>query len=152
MVYPFSRVAVVWFLLAVGALLGASLAGRRRADNRPFPWLAHGLAFAGDYLANAAWLGICGLIAFDGYDGFLLAIVLFTGWLFALLVIAEPLKRLGRWDLADVLAGRFAAPGLQRVAAASTLIAALLLLTWLLVRILLIGVLVLGHKLSFQRC
>jgi cation/acetate symporter len=128
MVYPFSRVAVVWFLLAVGALLGASLAGRRRADNRPLPWLAHGLAFAGDYLANAAWLGICGLIAFDGYDGFLLAIGLFTGWLFALLVIAEPLKRLGRWDLADVLAGRFAAPGLQRVAAASTLIAALLLL------------------------
>src|SRR5882672_10838292 len=57
------------------------------------PWFVNGIAFAGDYLSAASFLGICGMIAFSGYDGFLYSIGYLAGWVVALFVIAEPLKR-----------------------------------------------------------
>ena len=62
-------------------------------------WFVNGIAFAGDYLTAASFLGICGMIAFYGYDGFLYSIGYLAGWVVALFVIAEPLKRLGRTRL-----------------------------------------------------
>src|SRR3974377_485286 len=68
--------------------------------------VANGVAFAGDYLSAASFLGICGLIAFYGYDGFLYSIGYLAGWIVALFVIAEPIKRLGRFTFADALDSR----------------------------------------------
>ena len=56
------------------------------------PWFVNGMAFAGDYLSAASFLGICGMIAFYGYDGFLYSIGYLAGWVVALFVIAEPLN------------------------------------------------------------
>ena len=53
-------------------------------------------AFAGDYLSAASFLGICGMIAFSGYDGFLYSIGYLAGWVVALFIVAEPMKRLGK--------------------------------------------------------
>lgn len=50
----------------------------------------NGIAFAGDYLSAASFLGICGMIATVGYDGFLYSIGYLSGW-----IVAEPMKRLG---------------------------------------------------------
>ena len=49
-------------------------------------WFVNGVAFAGDYLSAASFLGICGMIAFYGYDGFLYSIGFLAGWVVALFV------------------------------------------------------------------
>ena len=85
------------------------------------PWFVNGVAFAGDYLSAASFLGICGMIAFYGYDGFLYSIGYLAGWVVALFVIAEPLKRLGRYTFADALDNKFQSRGIKLAAAISTL-------------------------------
>ena len=67
------------FLLFVGIVLAISfyLGSRARSVGGYFAahgqvgWFVNGIAFAGDYLSAASFLGICGMIAFSGYDGFL---------------------------------------------------------------------------------
>lgn len=82
----------------------------------------NGVAFAGDYLSAASFLGICGMIAFYGYDGFLYSIGYLAGWIVALLVIAEPLKRMGKFTFADALDSKFHRKGIKLSAAISTLV------------------------------
>src|SRR4051812_41325580 len=85
-------------------------------------WFVNGVAFAGDYLSAASFLGICGMIASSGYDGFLYSIGYLAGWVVALFVIAEPIKRLGRFTFADALDARFDSRGIKLAAAISTLV------------------------------
>lgn len=85
-------------------------------------WSVNGIAFAGDYLSAASFLGICGMIAFFGYDGFLYSIGYLAGWIVALFVIAEPIKRLGKYTFADALDAKFNSRGIKIAAAISTLV------------------------------
>jgi cation/acetate symporter len=85
-------------------------------------WGVNGIAFAGDYLSAASFLGICGMIAFSGYDGFLYSIGYLAGWIVALFVVAEPMKRLGRYTFTDALDSQFNHRGIQLAAGLSTLI------------------------------
>lgn len=66
-------------------------------------WFVNGIAFAGDYLSAASFLGICDMITCFGYDGFLYSIGYLAGWIVALFVVAEPLERMGRFTFADAL-------------------------------------------------
>ena len=75
-------------------------------------WFVNGVAFAGDYLSAASFLGICGMIAFYGYDGFLYSIGFLAGWVVALFVVAEPLKRQGKYTFADALNSKFQSRGI----------------------------------------
>ena len=43
----------------------------------------NGIAVAGDYMSAASFLGIAGIIAFQGYDGFMYSV----GWLVAYLTV-----------------------------------------------------------------
>ncbi|GMU21230.1 MAG: hypothetical protein AMXMBFR13_13230 [Phycisphaerae bacterium] len=130
MIYETSVAAVAVFLLFVGVVLGLSfyLGARARsaqgyyAAHGEIHWLVNGIAFAGDYLSAASFLGICGLIAFYGYDGFLYSIGYLAGWVVALFVVAEPLKRMGRFTFADALDSRFNSRGIKLAAAVSTLV------------------------------
>ncbi len=88
-------------------------------------WIVNGIAFAGDYLSAASFLGICGMIAFWGYDGFLYSIGYLAGWIVALFVVAEPMKRLGKYTFADALDSTFNSKGIQITAAISTLLVSL---------------------------
>jgi cation/acetate symporter len=127
---PVSAIAVIVFLAFVGFVLGLSFyLGRKAKSSRGYyaahgeiGWFINGVAFAGDYLSAASFLGICGMLAFYGYDGFLYSIGFLAGWIVALLLIAEPIKRLGKFTFADALNAKFASPGIQLVAAISTLI------------------------------
>src|SRR4051794_41605108 len=129
MSYHASATSVVIFLLFVGIVLGLSfyLGSRAKSAKGYFAahgqvgWFVNGIAFAGDYLSAASFLGICGMIAFYGYDGFLSSIGYLAGWVVALFVIAEPLKRLGRFTFADALDNRFHSRGIKFSAALSTL-------------------------------
>lgn len=127
---PASPLAIVIFFAFVGLTLGLSFyLGRRAKDASGYfaahgqiPWFVNGVAFAGDYLSAASFLGICGMIGFYGYDGFLYSIGFLAGWVVALFVIAEPMKRLGKFTFADALNARFQSPGIQLVAGISTLV------------------------------
>ena len=85
-------------------------------------WFVNGIAFAGDYLSAASFLGICGMIAFNGFDGFLYSIGFLAGWVVALFVIAEPIKSLGKFTFADALDSRFHSPAIKLSVAISTLV------------------------------
>lgn len=129
MIYESSLLAVGVFAAFVAVVLGISfyLGAQARSAQGYFAahgqihWFVNGVAFAGDYLSAASFLGICGMIAFYGYDGFLYSIGYLAGWIVALFVVAEPLKRLGRFTFADALDSRFRSRGIQLAAALSTL-------------------------------
>jgi cation/acetate symporter len=115
MIYEASYLAIIVFIIFVAVTLGLSfyLGSRAKSSAGYFaahgqiPWFVNGMAFAGDYLSAASFLGICGMIAFYGYDGFLYSIGYLAGWIVALFVVAEPLKRLGTFTFADALNARF---------------------------------------------
>jgi len=85
----------------------------------------NGLAIAGDYLSAASFLGIVGSIALSGYDGFLYSIGFFVAWLVALLLVAEPLRNVGRFTMADVLSFRLKQKPVRVAAAFGTLFVSL---------------------------
>jgi len=85
-------------------------------------WFVNGIAFAGDYLSAASFLGIAGLIAFSGFDGFMYGIGFLAGWIVALFLIAEPLRVMGKYTFADALVYRFKSKRVRLAAAISTLI------------------------------
>ena len=66
----------------------------------------NGLAVAGDYMSAASFLGIAGMIAFNGYDGFMYSVGWLVAYLTVLLIVAEPLRNAGKYTMADVLAYR----------------------------------------------
>jgi len=85
-------------------------------------WSVNGIAFAGDYLSAASFLGICGMIATYGFDGFLYAIGYLAGWMVALFIVAEPMKRLGKYTFTDALDSKFNSKGIKLLGAVSTLL------------------------------
>jgi cation/acetate symporter len=125
--------SVVLFLIIVGLVLFVSFYTARRARSASgyyaaggrIHWGVNGIAFAGDYLSAASFLGICGLIAVSGFDGFLYSIGYLAGWVLALFVVAEPLRRLGRYTFTDALDAKFNKRNLKLMAAISTLIISL---------------------------
>src|SRR6187431_3502201 len=133
MIHERSLLSVVVFAVFVAITLGLSFFFARKSKSAAgyfaagghIPWWVNGVAFAGDYLSAASFLGICGMIAFYGYDGFLYSIGFLAGWIVALLVIAEPIKRLGKFTFADALDSQFNSRGIKLAAAISTLIVSL---------------------------
>ena len=130
MIYDPAPMAIVIFsLFVVGTVALSFYLGRRANSSEGYfaahgqiPWFVNGVAFAGDYLSAASFLGICGMIAAYGYDGFLYSIGFLAGWIVALFVIAEPMKRLGRFTFADALDANFDSRGIKAAAGISTLV------------------------------
>lgn len=122
--------AVTIFITFVAFVLGLSFyLGRNKqsasgyfAAGGDIHWATNGVAFAGDYLSAASFLGICGMIATMGYDGFLYSIGYLAGWIVALFVVAEPMKRLGKFTFTDALDSTFNSRGIQLTAGISTLV------------------------------
>src|SRR6185437_9606961 len=81
----------------------------------------NGIAVAGDYMSAASFLGIAGIIAFQGYDGFMYSVGFLVAYLTVLLIVAEPLRNAGRYTMADVLAYRLSPRPVRAMASLSTL-------------------------------
>ena len=130
MLYTTSPLSIAVFLgFVLGVLALSFWLGRRGQTAQGYytahgqiHWAVNGVAFAGDYLSAASFLGICGLIAFYGYDGFLYSIGYLAGWIVALFVIAEPIKRLGKFTFADALDSKYHSRAIKLTAAISTLV------------------------------
>ncbi|MEU6162026.1 cation acetate symporter [Streptomyces sp. NPDC047130] len=85
----------------------------------------NGMAIAGDYVSAATMLGTCGLVAFYGYDGMLLALSTALSLLLLMLLLAEPLRNTGRFTLGDVLARRTGSRAVRVTICVVTLLALL---------------------------
>src|SRR5258707_11741927 len=81
----------------------------------------NGIAVAGDYMSAASFLGIAGIIAFQGYDGFMYSVGWLVAYLTVLLIVAEPLRNAGKYTMADVLAYRLSARPVRAMASLSTI-------------------------------
>src|SRR6187401_3809432 len=90
------------------------------ASRRITGW-QHGVAVAGDYMSAASFLGIAGLIAFFGYDGFMFSVGWLVAYLTVLLIVAEPLRNAGKYTMADLLAYRMRPRPVRAMASLSTL-------------------------------
>ncbi len=123
------NITIVLFLLFVAITLAITVyAGRRThsatdfyAGGRSFSGFQNGLAISGDYMSAASFLGIAGIIALSGYDGFLYSIGFLVAWLVALLLVAELMRNSGRYTMADVLAFRMRQRPVRTAAAVSTI-------------------------------
>jgi cation/acetate symporter len=106
--------AVAFFLIIVALTLAITYwAARRTRSTREFyaagravSPVQNGLALAGDYMSAASFLGIAGLVALRGYDGMIYATGWLVGWPALIFLIAEPLRNLGKFTFADVVAFR----------------------------------------------
>ena len=91
------------------------------AGGRSFSGLQNGVAISGDYMSAASFLGIAGIIALSGYDGFLYSIGFLVAWLVALLLVAELMRNSGKYTMGDVLAFRMRQRPVRTAAGVSTI-------------------------------
>jgi cation/acetate symporter len=82
----------------------------------------NGVALAGDYMSAASFLGIAGLVSTTGFDGLIYSTGWLVGWPVVLFLIAEPLRNLGRYTFADVVAARLQQSPVRIAAAIGTLV------------------------------
>jgi cation/acetate symporter len=120
---------ITLFLIFVAITLAITVWASRQTKNatdfyaggRSFSGFQNGMAIGGDYMSAASFLGIAGLIALYGYDGFLYSIGFLVAWLVALLLVAELMRNSGRYTMADVLAFRMRQRPVRTAAAVSTI-------------------------------
>src|ERR1700745_2843695 len=120
---------LLMFLLFIAVTLGITYWASKRsagasayfaASRRVTGW-QNGIAVAGDYMSAASFLGIAGIIAFQGYDGFMYSVGWLVAYLTVLLIVAEPLRNTGKYTMGDVLAFRLKPRPVRAMAALSTL-------------------------------
>src|SRR6186713_1818754 len=107
-------IAISFFLGFIALSLGITVWAARKthtADHfytagRGVTALQNGLALAGDFMSAASFLGIAGLVALSGFDGLIYSVGWLVGWPVVMFLIAEPLRNLGRYTFADVVAAR----------------------------------------------
>ncbi len=92
------------------------------SGGRSFSGVQNGVAIGGDYMSAASFLGIAGIIALYGYDGFLYSIGFLVAWLVALLLVAELMRNSGKYTMGDVLAFRMRQRPVRAAAGVSTIV------------------------------
>jgi cation/acetate symporter len=121
--------AIVFFVLFIVVALGIAYWAARKtssteqfyAANREITGFQNGSALAGDYMSAASFLGIAGLVALFGFDGLIYSVGWLVGWPIMLFLIAEPLRNLGKYTFADVVAFRLKQAPVRMAAAVGTL-------------------------------
>lgn len=107
-------VAIGFFAIFITITLGITYWAARRTRTAEHFYAAgrsvtagqNGFALAGDYMSAASFLGIAGLVSTSGFDGLIYSTGWLVGWPVVLFLIAEPLRNLGRYTFADVVAAR----------------------------------------------
>jgi cation/acetate symporter len=122
-------ISIIFFVLIIALTLGITIWASRKNKSTSDHYVAggnikgwqNGLAISGDYLSAASFLGIAGAISLTGFSGFYLSIGFLVAYLVVLLLVAEPLRNLGKYTFADMLASRFNKPSVRSAAALSTI-------------------------------
>jgi len=122
-------IAMVFFFAFIAITLGITYWAARRtrttedfyAAGRTITPGQNGMALAGDYMSAASFLGIAGLVSTTGFDGLIYSTGWLVGWPVVLFLIAEPLRNIGKYTFADVVAARLSQTPVRIAAAIGTL-------------------------------
>ena len=122
-------IAIIMFILFVTVTLFITyLASKKSSTADGFytaggniTGLQNGLAISGDFMSAASFLGISGLVYLTGFDGLIYSIGFLIGWPIILLLIAEPLRNLGKYSFADVVSFRLSQRPIRILAACGSL-------------------------------
>ncbi|CAA0105148.1 Cation/acetate symporter ActP [Mycolicibacterium vanbaalenii] len=123
-----SSTGIVLFLSLIGITLGITFWAGRRNKSVDDHLVAggriggrqNGLAIVGDAVSASTFLGTIGAIALSGFNYVFLAAFAPIAFVLAMLLVAEPLRNLGRFTLADVAAVRFAGRPIRTALATGT--------------------------------
>jgi cation/acetate symporter len=121
--------AIIMFILFVGVTLFITYWASKRTQTASgfytaggnITGLQNGLAISGDFMSAASFLGISGLVYLSGFDGLIYSIGFLIGWPIILLLIAEPLRNLGKYSFADVVSFRLEQKPIRILAACGSL-------------------------------
>ena len=124
-----NAIAMVFFFVFIAITLGITYWAARRTRTTEHFYAAgrtvspgqNGFALAGDYMSAASFLGIAGLVSTTGFDGLIYSTGWLVGWPVVLFLIAEPLRNLGKYTFADVVALRLRQVPVRIAAAIGTL-------------------------------
>ncbi|HET9453214.1 MAG TPA: sodium/solute symporter [Gemmatimonadaceae bacterium] len=122
-------IAMVFFFVFIAITLGITYWAARKTRTTEHFYAAgrtispgqNGFALAGDYMSAASFLGIAGLVSTTGFDGLIYSTGWLVGWPVVLFLIAEPLRNLGKYTFADVVALRLKQVPVRIAAAIGTL-------------------------------
>ncbi|HET6515092.1 MAG TPA: sodium/solute symporter [Thermodesulfovibrionales bacterium] len=125
--------AIMFFVFFVASTLGITYWAAKRtrttkdfyAAGRSITGFQNGLALAGDYMSAASFLGIAGIVSTKGYDGLIYSVGWLVGWPIIMFLISEPLRNLGKYTFADVVAYRLNQRPIRAAAAAGSLVVVL---------------------------
>jgi cation/acetate symporter len=131
-----NTVAIAFFVLFIVITLVITYWAARRTRTTEHFYAAgrtispgqNGFALAGDYMSAASFLGIAGLVSTTGFDGLIYSTGWLVGWPVVLFLIAEPLRNLGKYTFADVVALRLKQTPVRIAAAVGTLATVILYL------------------------
>jgi cation/acetate symporter len=121
--------AIIFFFVFIALSLAITWWAARRtrttedfyAASRGISGRQNGFALAGDYMSAASFLGIAGLVSTSGFDGLIYSTGWLVGWPVVLVLIAEPLRNLGKYTFADVVSFRLKQTPVRIAAALGTL-------------------------------
>ena len=127
---PLNTTTIVVFGLFMILTLSITLWAMRRTRTKEDFFVAgrsvtpgqNGLALAGDFMGAATLLGVVGLVSLRGFDGLIYAVGGLVGWPILVMLIAEPMRRIGRFTLADVVSARLEPRPIRLAIAITTLL------------------------------
>jgi cation/acetate symporter len=125
-----NAVSIAFFLGFVVVTLGITYWAAKRtkttsefyAAGRSISGVQNGFALAGDFMSAASFLGIAGLVATGGYNGLIYSIGYLVGWPIVMFLVAEPLRNLGKYTFADVVAYRLQRRPIRTAAAIGSIV------------------------------
>jgi cation/acetate symporter len=132
-----SPVAIAFFFVFIGVTLAITYWAAKKTKTASEFYSAgggisgfqNGLALAGDFMSAASFLGIAGLVATGGYDGLIYSVGYLVGWPVVMFLIAEPLRNLGKYTFADVVAYRLTQKPIKTMAAIGSIVTVIFYLT-----------------------
>ena len=122
--------AIIMFGVFVALTLGITFWASRRTRSAADFYAAgggitgfqNGIAISGDFMSAASFLGISAMVYTAGFDGLLYSIGFLVGWPIIMFLMAERLRNLGRYSMADVASYRLEAGPVRTMAAVSSLV------------------------------
>ncbi|GAA1851876.1 sodium/solute symporter [Pseudonocardia ailaonensis] len=118
------------FALVVALTIGITLWAARRNTSAREHYVAggqltgwqNGFAIVGDFVSTGAILGTVGMFALKGVSAFFYVAGPFVALVILLALFAEPLRNLGRFTMADVVASRFGGRAVRTAMAVNALL------------------------------
>lgn len=122
--------AIILFAVTIAATLVMTFVAARRTKTPSDHYIAgrsiggwqNGFAITGDFVSAAAFLGISGAIALSGFDGYYIMLGVPVAFVILLVALAEPLRNLGKYTMADVVTSRFDTRRLRAATAVTTVV------------------------------